>query len=224
MIEAINIYKKFSDKEILSNISFCIKKGEIVGLLGLNGSGKTTLIKILTSYLQPSSGVINICNKNITEDPSATKKLISYLPENNPLYINMYVSEYLKFIADIYDYRPENVQKKISHILKKCYLYDKKNEKIKTLSKGYKQRVGIAQCLIHDPKVLILDEPTSGLDPKHAIEIRKIIKEVSENMAILFSTHIMEEVRNICDRVITIENRNIVESELYSSTLKMKLK
>ncbi len=206
MIEAINIYKKIGNKGILSNISFFIKRGEVVGLLGLNGSGKTTLIKILTSYLQPSSGVVNICNKNITENPSATKKIISYLPENNPLYANMYVREYLKFITDIYDYCPKNIHKKINDILKKCYLYDKRNEKIKTLSKGYKQRVGIAQCLVHDPKVLILDEPTSGLDPTHAIEIRKIIKEVSGNMTVLFSTHIMEEARSICDRVITLDN------------------
>ncbi len=210
IIELKNISKNINKNKILNNISFSVKLGEIVGLLGPNGSGKTTTMKIIAGYLTPSSGHINVCGYDVVRFPGEIKPFISYLPEANPLYYNMYVNEYLNFIGKIYGINKKDIQDKTSNIIKKCYLEEVKDKKIKTLSKGFKQRVGIAQCLIHDPKVLILDEPTSGLDPNHILEIRNIIKEISKDKAVILSTHIMQEVESICNRVIIINKGEIL--------------
>ncbi|MCP3660153.1 MAG: ATP-binding cassette domain-containing protein [Bacteroidetes bacterium] len=210
LIELENISKKIYKKQILSNISFSVKLGEIVGLLGPNGSGKSTTMKIISGYLAPSKGKINVCGYDVKRFPDEIKPFVSYLPENNPLYFNMYVREYLHFIGKIYGINKKDIFSKTINIMKKCHIYNVRNKKIKTLSKGFKQRVGIAQCLIHNPKILILDEPTSGLDPNHIIEIRNIIKEISKEKSVILSTHIMQEVESICDRIIIMDKGKIL--------------
>ena len=206
-----NLSKIYNQQKALNGISLYIKKGEIVGLLGPNGAGKSTLMKIITCYVEPTSGKVIINNKNVNEDHEKIKSEIGYLSENNPLYTYMYVKEYLEFSAKMHNV--SNVKKKIDEVILKTHINNEKNKKIIELSKGYKQRVGLAAALIHDPKILVLDEPTTGLDPNQLGDIRKLIKDIGANKTVLFSTHVLNEVEKICDRVIVINKGNIIEDK-----------
>lgn len=215
-ILAKNISKLYGNQKALNSISFEIKKGEIVGLLGPNGAGKSTLMKILTGYISVSAGEATICNLDIQGQSLQSKNKIGYLPEHNPLYQDMYVREYLEFVAQIYKVGISRVDSMISTL----GLSKEKKKKIKSLSKGYQQRVGLAQALIHNPEVLILDEPTTGLDPNQLVEIRALIKKMGEEKTVLISTHIMQEVEAICDRVIILNNGEIVANNFITEIIK----
>ncbi len=208
-ISVKGVSKLYETQKALNNVSFEIKSGEIVGFLGPNGAGKTTMMKILTCFIPPSEGEAWVCGFNIFEYPIKIRKRIGYLPENNPLYLDMYVKEYLSFIAGIHNLGKQS-KDSIKNIIHKTGLEKEQHKKIGALSKGYRQRVGLSQALIHNPDVLILDEPTSGLDPNQVLEIRELIKEIGQNKTIMLSTHIMREVEAICDRVIIIDNGQIV--------------
>ena len=208
-INVKNITKIYGKQKALDNVSFEIKAGEIVGFLGPNGAGKTTMMKIITCFLPPNEGVASVCGFDIYEKELEIKKRIGYLPENNPLYTEMYVKEYLTFIAGIHKLG-KNTKARVEKMIELTGLENEQHKKIGALSKGYRQRVGLAQALIHDPEVLILDEPTSGLDPNQVIEIRNLIKNISAKKTIMLSTHIMREVEALCDRVIIINFGKIV--------------
>ncbi len=203
--------KNYGNQVAVNGISFTVGKGEIVGFLGPNGAGKTTTMKMITGYIPPTHGRIQVCNMPVTVTGIATKQCIGYLPESNPLYTEMYVREYLHFIAKIHqlNHATEAVHKVVALV----GLPNEANKKIHQLSKGYKQRVGLAAALIHNPQVLILDEPTTGLDPNQIIEIREIIKQLGKEKTILFSSHILQEVEAICDRIIIIHKGNIVAND-----------
>ncbi len=209
-IEVVGLTKFYGQQKAVNDISFSISKGEIVGFLGPNGAGKSTTLKMITGYLQPNEGKVLIAGKEISIDPISCKQKIGYLPEANPLYGEMYVKEYLSFIAGAHQIKDKSA---IDHIIQKVGLTIEQNKKINQLSKGYKQRVGLAAALIHQPEVLILDEPTSGLDPNQIIEIRNLIKAEGANKTVLFSSHILQEVEAICDRVIIIHKGNIVADD-----------
>lgn len=212
-VEINGITKYYGQQKALDNISLSIKKGEIVGLLGPNGAGKSTLMKIITSFVPPSSGTVKIEGRDVREDSIEIRKRIGYLPENNPLYNDMYVKEYLEFVLKTYpDHK--NVKTVIDDIIQLTGLDLEKKKKIGALSKGYKQRVGLAQALIHNPDILILDEPTSGLDPNQLVEIRKIITDLGKEKTIILSTHIMQEVEAICTRVIIIDHGKVVADDI----------
>jgi len=211
-IKIENITKLYGVQKALDNISFEIKTGEIIGFLGPNGAGKSTLMKIITGYIPQTSGKIWVNNKDIDTNSLEIRKEIGYLPEHNPLYLDMYVKEYLGFIAGIYKLGNQK-KTKITEIIEKTGLTQEQHKKIGALSKGYRQRVGLAQALIHDPKVLILDEPTTGLDPNQIVEIRNLISEVGKNKTVMLSTHIMQEVEAICHRTIIINNGLIVADD-----------
>ncbi len=213
-----NISKFYGEQQALSNVSFSLKKGEIVGFLGPNGAGKSTLMKIITCYLKQDDGRIQVCKLDTLEKELSIKKNIGYLAENNPLYSNMYVKEYLNFIGSVY--KISDKEKKIQEVIKNTGLIIEEKKKINKLSKGFKQRVGLAAALIHDPEVLILDEPTTGLDPNQLAEIRALIKNVGENKTVLLSTHIMQEVDKICNRVIIINKGKIVDDQLIENLKK----
>lgn len=202
-IEVRNITKVFGEQKALDNVSFDINNGEIVGFLGPNGAGKSTLMKIITGYIPATEGEVLINGMNILENPIEIRKKLGYLPEQNPLYFDMYIVEYLEFVAGIYGIK--NKKARIDEIVSLTGLEPEINKKIGTLSKGYKQRVGLAQAIIHDPEVLILDEPTSGLDPNQIIEIRNLIKNLGKEKIVILSTHIMQEVEAICDRILLIK-------------------
>lgn len=205
-IEVSEISKTYGTQKALNNLTFSIEKGEIVGLLGPNGAGKSTLMKILTTYLEANEGVARVCGHHVETEKSHVQKLIGYLPEHNPLYLEMYVKEYLSFNASIY-----KVSKaRIAEVIELTGLTPEAHKKIGQLSKGYRQRVGLAAALLHNPEVLILDEPTTGLDPNQLIEIRTLIKQMRGKKTILLSTHIMQEVEAICERVIIINKGEIV--------------
>ncbi len=207
-IEVHNVTKFYGNQKALDNVSFSVKKGEIFGFLGPNGAGKTTMMKIIMGVLPPTNGQVYVNGLDILQHEIEIKKQIGYMPENNPLYYDMYVREYLMFVASIYNLK--NKTKRINEIIEQTGLTIEQHKTIGSLSKGYKQRVGIAQALIHDPSVLILDEPTSGLDPNQIIEIRNLIAQVGKNKTVLLSTHIMQEVEAICNRVIIINKGKIV--------------
>ncbi|PIP54125.1 MAG: gliding motility-associated ABC transporter ATP-binding subunit GldA [Bacteroidetes bacterium CG23_combo_of_CG06-09_8_20_14_all_32_9] len=209
-ISVKSITKLYGNQKALDNVSFEISSGEIFGFLGPNGAGKSTMMRIITGFISPSSGKVLVNNLDILEKNIAVKKQIGYLPENNPLYLDMYVREYLYFIARLYNLRRKDAKSRTEEIITKTGLSSEQKKKIGELSKGYRQRVGLAQALIHNPSVLILDEPTSGLDPNQTIEIRNLITEVGKQKTVLLSTHIMQEVEAICDRVIIINNGKIV--------------
>ncbi len=208
-IELKNVSKSYDNLEVLKNINFKVHKGEVLGLLGINGAGKSTIMKIICSYIKPNSGSIYVCNKNIESNTKLTKSKIGYLSEKNPLYEEMYVDEFLNFIYKFYNVKNKNLKK----ILKKTHLENIRNKKIKILSAGQKKRVGIAQAIIHNPDVLILDEPTATLDPNQKNEIHNLIKELGKNKAILFSSHIIDEVEKICNRIIIIHKGNIIANK-----------
>ncbi len=205
-IQVENITKTYGEQKALYKVSFSIEKGEIVGFLGPNGAGKSTMMKILTTFIPASEGVAIVNGFEVSKDDIAVKKSVGYLPEHNPLYLDMYVREYLLFNAGIY-----NIPKtEVESVIEKTGLISEANKKIGQLSKGYRQRVGLANALLHNPEVLILDEPTTGLDPNQLIEIRQLIKNVGKEKTVLLSTHIMQEVEAICDRVIIINKGEIV--------------
>jgi ABC-2 type transport system ATP-binding protein len=217
-----NLTKIYGIQKAVDNISFSITKGEIVGFLGPNGAGKSTTMKIATGYIPPSEGEVTVGGFDVVESPLEVKKITGYLPEHNPLYLEMYVKEYLDFSGKLYGLRGDGLRQRIKQMIEQCGLGSEQNKKIEALSKGYRQRVGLAQALIHDPQVLILDEPTSGLDPNQLVEIRKLIKEVSHNKTVLFSTHIMQEVQALCDRVILINKGKVVADNTVSNLINGK--
>ncbi len=213
-ISVKNISKSYGTQQALSNVSFSLKKGEIVGFLGPNGAGKSTLMKIICCYLKQDKGNVTICDVDTKKQDILVKSHIGYLPENNALYNDMYIKEYLTFIGGLYNVI--NINERLLQIISKVGLDKVQQKKIKELSKGYQQRVGIASALIHNPEVLILDEPTTGLDPNQLIEIRNLIKEVGKEKTVLLSTHIMQEVDKMCNRVIVINHGKIVDDQLIS--------
>jgi len=221
-VEIKNLLKIYGEQKAVNNISFKINKGEIVGFLGPNGAGKSTTMKIITGYLQPTGGEAFVCGLNVTHDPLEIKKKIGYLPEANALYYDMYVTEYLGFVAEIH--KIQNPKSKIQNVIDTVGLQDESTKKIGQLSKGYKQRVGLAAALLHDPEVLILDEPTSGLDPNQIIEIREVIKKQGQNKTVLFSSHILQEVEAMCDRVIIINKGELVADDKLSNLQKINEK
>ena len=208
----------YGNQKAVNNISFKINKGEIVGFLGPNGAGKGTTMKMITGYLEADTGSAEVSGEKVSTSSLNTKKKIGYLPEANPLYSDMYVREYLEFISNIH--KIKNQQEAIERVIVTTGLTLEANKKIGQLSKGYKQRVGLAAALIHDPEVLILDEPTSGLDPNQIVEIREVIKSLGQNKTVLFSSHILQEVQAICDRVIIINRGNIVADDKLSNLQK----
>ena len=210
-IEVKNLLKVYGEQKAVNNISFKVGKGEIVGFLGPNGAGKSTTMKIITGYLEKTSGEAFVCGMNVADQPLETKKKIGYLPELNALYYDMYVREYLAFVAEIH--HVENRKAKIESVIELTGLSVESKKRIGQLSKGYKQRVGLAAALIHDPEVLILDEPTSGLDPNQIIEIREVIRKQGRDKTVLFSSHILQEVEAICDRVIIINKGELVADD-----------
>ena len=214
-ITVTNLTKIYGTQKAVDDISFTIAKGEIVGFLGPNGAGKSTTMKIITGYLPASAGTATICGIAVNENNNETKKKIGYLPEANPLYYDMYVREYIDFITNVHQVKKK--KEKIEEVIKTVGLTVEANKKIGQLSKGYKQRVGLAAALIHDPEVLILDEPTSGLDPNQIVEIRALIKNLGANKTVLFSSHILQEVQAICDRVIIINKGKIVADDKLSN-------
>ncbi len=210
-IEVQGVTRFYGEQRALDNVTFSIKKGEIVGFLGPNGAGKSTMMKIITGYIPASSGLVSVNGIEVGPDNIEIRKKIGYLPENNPLYPEMYVREYLGFVASIY--KLPDPKKQIDNIINVTGLIPEQKKKIGALSKGYKQRVGLAQALIHNPDVLILDEATTGLDPNQLVEIRNLIKESGKEKTVMLSTHIMQEVEAICDRIIIIDNGVIVADE-----------
>ena len=210
-IEVKNLYKYYGEQAAVRDVSFSVKKGEIVAFLGPNGAGKSTTMKIMTGFMPASEGEVFICGKKVDIDKLDTRQIIGYLPENNPLYTDMYVREYLEFVGRIYNIK--NLKARVSEMIHAVGLDVEQHKKIGALSKGYRQRVGLAQAIIHDPEVLILDEPTTGLDPNQLVEIRELIRSIGKEKTVLLSTHIMQEVEAICDRVIIISKGQIVADD-----------
>lgn len=206
-LQVINLTKKFADQTALNNINISIEKNEIIGLLGPNGAGKSTLMKSIVGALRIDEGEIIFNGKNVSENEIESKKNIGFLPENNPLYLEMYVKEYLQFVANIHRIQ----ESRVNEVIELVGITPEKSKKISQLSKGYKQRVGLAQAIIHQPDLLILDEPTNGLDPNQIIEIRNVVKEIGKEKTVLLSTHIMQEVEALCSRVILIHKGTILQ-------------
>ncbi len=215
MITVSNLKKNYGTQRAVNDISFTVNSGEIVGFLGPNGAGKSTTMKIITGYLEADGGFAEVCGIRVNPNSSVTKKKIGYLPEINPLYPDMYVREYLEFLAGVHHVQHQH--QKISETIKTVGLTPESNKKIGQLSKGYKQRVGLAGALIHDPEVLILDEPTSGLDPNQITEIREVIRQLGKTRTVLFSSHILQEVEAVCDKVVIIHKGNIVADDRLSN-------
>jgi ABC-2 type transport system ATP-binding protein len=214
-ISVSNITKLYGTQKALDNVSFNVSTGEIVGLLGPNGAGKSTLMKILTCFLPPTEGNATVCNLDILKNNLEIRKKVGYLPENNPLYLEMYITEFLNFVASVH--KISEKKKRIKEMIEITGLTLERRKKIGQLSKGYRQRVGLAQALIHNPEVLILDEPTSGLDPNQIVEIRNLISNIGKEKTILLSTHIMQEVEAICSRAIIIDHGKIIADDSISN-------
>lgn len=214
-----NLTRLYGSQRAVDDISFEVAKGEIVGFLGPNGAGKSTTMKIATTYLPPTSGTVFVEGLDVTQQPQKVKRIIGYLPENNPVYTDLYVREYLEFVGRFYGFRGSDLRSRVERIIEVCGLSPERHKRIEMLSKGYRQRVGLAQALMHDPRVVILDEPTSGLDPNQILEIRKLIKETSENKTVIFSTHILQEVQALCDRVVVISKGKLVADDRLSDLL-----
>lgn len=213
-IEVKNLYKYYGEQAAVKDISFTVNSGEIVGFLGPNGAGKSTTMKIITGFIPASEGEVKVCGLPVDVDSLDTRRKIGYLPEHNPLYLDMYVKEYLEFVGNIY--KIKNVRQRVEEMVKAVGLEVEQGKKIGMLSKGYRQRVGLAAAIIHDPEVLILDEPTSGLDPNQLVEIRDLIKSIGKKKTVMLSTHIMQEVEAICDRVVIINKGEIVADDKAS--------
>jgi len=218
-IQVKEVSKYYGQQAALQTVSLEVKKGEIVGFLGPNGAGKSTLMKIITTYLTADEGQVEVCQENVEENPLSVRQKVGYLAEHNPLYLEMYIKEYLGFIADLYGCSKERV----SDMIELTGLSLEQHKKIGELSKGYRQRVGLAAALIHEPEVLILDEPTTGLDPNQLVEIRNLIKNSGKNKTVMLSTHIMQEVEKICNRVIIINKGKIVADEELESLKAKKI-
>ena len=209
-ISVQNLSKTYGVQKAVDNISFEVKTGEVVGFLGPNGAGKSTTMRIITCYQSATDGDVVLDGLSVKEDPDRVKRKIGYLPENNPLYYEMAVIDYLKFCAEIQGVEKSEIEARIKEMVRKCGLEDEKHKKIQELSKGYKQRVGLAQAMIHNPEVLILDEPTSGLDPNQIVEIRNLIKDLGKEKTVILSSHILSEVEATCDRILIISKGKIV--------------
>jgi ABC-2 type transport system ATP-binding protein len=209
-LEVSGLSKLYGKQKAVDNISFSVKEGEIVGFLGPNGAGKSTTMKVATCYLPPTEGTVLVNGLDVQRKPLAVRKVLGYLPEHNPLYLDMYVHEYLRFIGSLHGLGAKQLRGRVGEVVVLCGLEREQNKKIQALSKGYRQRVGLAQALVHDPSVLILDEPTTGLDPNQILEIRQLIKNISSKKTVVFSTHIMQEVQALCNRVVIINQGKIV--------------
>ena len=207
-ISVKHLTKFYGEQAAVNNISFEAKKGEILGFLGPNGAGKSTTMKIITTFIPATEGTVEVCGLDIKKNSLEVRKKIGYLPEHNPIYLNMYVKEYLHFVGSIYGIK--NIKERVQEVIELVGLQKEQHKVIETLSKGYRQRVGLAQAIIHDPEVLILDEPTSGLDPNQLVEIRELIRKIGKEKTVMLSTHIMQEVEAICDRGIIIDNGKLV--------------
>ena len=216
-IEVRNLTKFYGQRRAIDDVSFSIKPGEIVGFLGPNGAGKSTTFKILTGFLPASAGSATVCDVD-TQDPQI-RNWIGYLPEHNPLYLDMFVHEFLGFAGRVNGLRGEVLKKRVHSMIERCGIAPEQNKKLEALSKGYRQRVGLAHALLHEPRVLILDEPTTGLDPNQIIEIRQLIKSVSHDKTVIFSSHILQEVEALCDRVLVINEGRIVADDLLTNVL-----
>lgn len=223
-LQVLHLTKYYGQQKAVNDISFEINKGEIVGFLGPNGAGKSTTMKMATGYLPPSSGTVVVDGLDVLHHSLRVRKVTGYLPEHNPLYLDMYVHEYMHFVGRVYGIPSQRLKSRSAEIIELCGLTREQNKKIEELSKGYRQRVGIAQALIHDPAVLILDEPTSGLDPNQILEIRKLIKDISANKTVIFSTHILQEVQALCDRVIVINLGEIVADNTVDNLMRSQTK
>lgn len=216
-VEVKNLSKVYGAQYAVNDISFTVEQGQILGFLGPNGAGKSTTMKIATCYLPPSAGTVKVAGYDVVQDPIAVRRHVGYLPEHNPLYLDMYVHEYLQFVASVYGLKGKHGKARVQEMVELCGLTLEQGKKIGALSKGYRQRVGLAQALVHDPQVLILDEPTTGLDPNQIVEIRSLIKQIGQNKTVIFSTHIMQEVTAICDRVVIINRgRLVADSDVAS--------
>lgn len=218
-----HLTREYGSQKAVNDISFEVKEGEIVGFLGPNGAGKSTTLKIATSYLPPTSGRVLVGGHDVVARPMEVKRITGYLPEHNPMYLDLFVHEYLTFIGGLYGLRRQQLRSRVGAMVELCGLTREQNKKIETLSKGYRQRVGLAQALIHDPAVLILDEPTSGLDPNQLIEIRRLIRDISRNKTVIFSTHILQEVEAICERIVVINKGQIVANDRLDNLLGKKI-
>lgn len=210
MVRVDHISKIYGTQKAVDDISFSADKGQIIGLLGPNGAGKSTTMKMITGYLLANEGSISVCGLDVVQNPREVKNKIGYLPEHNPLYLDMFVYEYLEFAGSLYTISTQRRKSKIEELIEKTGLTSERKKKIGQLSKGYRQRVGLAQALIHDPDVLILDEPTTGLDPNQIVEIRRLIQEVGQSKTVILSTHILQEVSAICTRAVIINRGKIV--------------
>ena len=217
-----NLTKEYGPQKAVNNISFEVREGEVVGFLGPNGAGKSTTLKIATSYLPPTSGRVFVGGFDVVAEPMAVKRITGYLPEHNPLYLDLYVHEYLTFVGRLYGLGGNDLRRRVGEMISLCGLTAEQNKKIENLSKGYRQRIGLAQALIHNPAVVILDEPTSGLDPNQLLEIRKLIRDISRDKTVIFSTHIMQEVEAICERVVVINRGHIVANDRLENLLRHK--
>ncbi|MBK7669014.1 MAG: gliding motility-associated ABC transporter ATP-binding subunit GldA [Sphingobacteriaceae bacterium] len=206
-----NITKLYGEQKALNDVSFTVETGQIVGFLGPNGAGKSTMMKIITCYIPPTQGTVKVCGFDILDQSIEVKQQIGYLPEHNPLYLDMYVKEFLEFVGGLY--KIKNIKSSVAEMIELTGLQVEQKKKIGALSKGYRQRVGLAQAIIHDPKVLIMDEPTTGLDPNQLEEIRSLIKMLGKEKTVMLSTHIMQEVEAVCDKVIIINKGEIVANE-----------
>jgi ABC-2 type transport system ATP-binding protein len=220
MITTKDVTKEFGAAQALKGVSFEIQKGEIVGFLGRNGAGKTTLMRILTSYLPVTSGLVTIDGKDVLKDSLAVRRKIGYLPETPPLYPNMTVKEYVGFAARLKDVPVKNIRRQVEKVLDECYLRNVADKAIAVLSKGYQQRVGIAQAIIHDPEILILDEPTNGLDPVQIQRMRALIKDLERERTVIISTHILSEIELIAHRVLMIKDGAIIADDMLSNLLR----
>ena len=213
-IEVNNLSKLYGSQKALDGINFQAKPGQILGFLGPNGAGKSTTMKIATGFLLPDGGDVLIKGVSVTKHPLAARKMVGYLPEHNPLYLDMYIPEFLSFMGGLYKLKGKDLANSVAKVMEECGLMPEKNKKIGQLSKGYRQRVGLAKTLVHDPEIIILDEPTTGLDPNQLVEIRKLIKSISHSKTLVLSTHIMQEVEAICEKVVIIHQGKIVAQDL----------
>ncbi len=218
-----NISKQFGKQKVLDDVSFLVESGHVTGFLGPNGAGKSTMMKIITSYLAQDSGSVEVCGYDVLSQSLQVRKMVGYLPENNPLYLDMYVREYLEFIAGLHN-TGSGISKRVTEMIEVTGLGPEQDKKIGALSKGYRQRTGLAQALIHDPRVLILDEPTTGLDPNQLADIRGLIRSLGKEKTVILSTHIMQEVEAICDKVIIINRGRIIADGSTKSLVKYNLK
>ncbi len=222
MIEVLNLSKSYGDYIAVSDVSFSAERGQIVGFLGPNGAGKTTTIRMLATFLPPTSGKASIAGYDVVAQADEVRKRIGYLPENPPLYPEMTVREYLKFIAEIKGVSRATMTERIDQVMEQCFITDVRNKLCQHLSRGYRQRVGLAQAIIHEPEVIILDEPTSGLDPKQIIEIRNLIRSLGESHTVLLSTHILPEVSMVCNKVVIISRGRVVIESMLNQLTKEK--